>query len=212
MKRTVGAEFILSSTNQKRVKARSRTRTNPNPYPASSRLRRQNLRPIFPSWTAKNAISPKKTIHYTQVKHVIEKPKTKKTEAEENLKEAEFNFMIDLRTLIHKTSVDPKLLQLKMCVRNKQKKGAPEEVSQVFSEITERFGRLFASDGIMIPEELIRQVVDELHFEQPGSTKMLAERNTFLWPGMKKEVKNKCSACTACMSSGTNLKLELASM
>ena len=33
-------------------------------------------------------ISPKKKIHYIQVNHVIEKPKTKSTEAEEKLKKA----------------------------------------------------------------------------------------------------------------------------
>ena len=81
-----------------------------------------------------------KTIHYIQINHVIDIPKTKSAEAAENFKKAEFNFMIDLKTLKHKTSVDPKLLQLKICVRNKQKDRAPEEFSSVFSEITERFG------------------------------------------------------------------------
>ena len=38
---------------------------------------------------------------------MIDKPKTKSAEAEENLKKTEFNFMIDLKTLIQKTSVDP---------------------------------------------------------------------------------------------------------
>ena len=69
----------------------------------------------------------KQTIHYIQVNHVIEKPKTKNTEAEENLKKAEFDFMIDMKTLLHKSSVVPKSLQFKTCVRNKQKGIAREE-------------------------------------------------------------------------------------
>ena len=54
------------------------------------------------------------TIHYIQVNHLIEKLKTKNAEAEENLKKAEFNFMVGLKTVIHKTSIDTKLLRLKM--------------------------------------------------------------------------------------------------
>ena len=45
--------------------------------------------------------------------------------------------MIDLKALIHKNSVDPKLQQLKMTVRNNQKKRTPEEFTSVFPEITD---------------------------------------------------------------------------
>ena len=62
--------------------------------------------------------------------------------------------MVDLKTLIHKTSVDPKLLQLKRCVRNKLKDRDPEEFSPVFIEITKRFALLFAGDRIAVPEKL----------------------------------------------------------
>ena len=85
---------------------------------------------------------------------MIDEPKTKRTEAEENPKKTELNFMIDLKTLIHKTSVVPKQLQLKICVCTNQKDRAPEEFSSVFSEITEPFGLLFAGYRILIPDEL----------------------------------------------------------
>ena len=59
-----------------------------------------------------------------QVSLVIDKPKPRNAEAGENLKKAEFHFMVDLKTLIHETSVDPKLLQLKICLlKNGLKKG-----------------------------------------------------------------------------------------
>ena len=141
---------------------------------------------------------------------MIDKPKTKNTEAEENLKKAEFNCMIDSETLIEKTSVDAKSLQLKICVRNKYKNRAPEEFSPVYSEFNERSGLLFAQDKIVIPDELKRSTVD-VHFGHPGSGKMLAESNIFWWSGMKKDIENKCSTSTACMSSGKNLKCHLPS-
>ena len=91
--------------------------------------------------------------------------------------------MMDKKTLIRKISVDPKLLQMKTCIRNNQKKRAPlppsEETSPVFTKLTERFGLLFAADKIVIPDELKKRVVDALYFGRPGSTKMLAESNIF---------------------------------
>ena len=113
--------------------------------------------------------------------------------------------------MIQKTSVEIKLLQLKVCARNKQSDRAPEEFSSFYREIAERFGLLFAGDRIVVPEELKRPVVDAFHFGHPGSTKMLAESSTFWWSGMKKDIENKCSTCTACMSSGKNLKYQLPS-
>ena len=65
---------------------------------------------------------------------MIDKGKTKSAEAEENLEGVEFNFMIDLKTLIQKTSVDLKFLQLIICVCNKQKDRAPKAFSTVLSQ------------------------------------------------------------------------------
>ena len=79
----------------------------------------------FPIFDLKEYDIAEKTIHFIQVKHASEKPKVKNDESEENWKKAEHNFMVDLKTLRHKTSVDPKLLQLKICVGNKQKEIAP---------------------------------------------------------------------------------------
>ena len=69
-------------------------------------------------------ISPKKMTHYIKVNHVTEMPMTKNSEAKEVLKRADFNFTVDLKTLLHKTLVDPKLLQLDIRVRKTQKRQA----------------------------------------------------------------------------------------
>ena len=90
----------------------------------------------------------------------------KDAEAKENLQEAEFNFKVDLKTLIHKTSDDPIQLQVKICLHNNQKEGDPEEFILVSSERTERFGFLFAGDKIVVPEELEEQVVERLRFDR----------------------------------------------
>ena len=58
-----------------------------------------------------------KTIHFIQAKHMDENPEFLNAEAEENFMEAEFNVMVDIKNLIYKTSVDPKLQKLKVCLR-----------------------------------------------------------------------------------------------
>ena len=106
-----------------------------------------------------------KTIHYIKMNHVIEKQKIKKTEVEENLRKAEFEFLVirfDIKNPIHKSPVDSKLLQLKICLQNHQKQRATEEFSQAFSDFIERFGLLFAGGKIVIPDELKKQVMEVL--------------------------------------------------
>ena len=85
--------------------------------------------------------------------------------------------MVVLKFLIHKTSIDQKLLQLRVCLQNKQKERSFEEISPTLSELIERFGLFFEGDEIVIPEELKKQVVEALHFGHPGSMKWLAKNN-----------------------------------
>ena len=74
-----------------------------------------------------------KTIHYIQVKQVIEILKIKNAEAEENLKKAEINNAVYLKTLIVKISVDSKLLKLEISLRNTLKGRSLEKFRPVFS-------------------------------------------------------------------------------
>ena len=120
-------------------------------------------------------------------------------------------FMVDLKTMINKASGYPKLLQLRICLRNNQKERAREEFSPVVSGPTERLAFLFAGDRIVIPQEIKKQVVEAVHFGHLGSTKMLAECNIFWRSKMRGDIENKCSTCTACKSSSKNLKYQLPS-
>ena len=88
---------------------------------------------------------------------------------------------------------------------------APEKISPVSSKIVERFDVFLAGDGIAILDELKRPVVEALHFGHSGSTKMPAENSIFRWSRMKEDIENKCSTCTAYMSSGGNIKYQLPS-
>ena len=175
IKRTGGRNYIefneskaRSSTEQKITNTSEQNKNEPEPISNTEESEVAKSSSNFPIVELKDYDIAEKTIQSIQINHVIEKLKMKSTEAHENLKKAELNFMIDLKTLIHKTSVDTKLLQLKICVRNKQKEKAFEKFSPVFSKITKRLGLLFAGEKIVVPEELKRQVVDALLFGQPG--------------------------------------------
>ena len=137
--------------------------------------------------------------------HLLEKQKVRNAAAEANLKKSEFNFIVDLKILFQKSSVDPKKFQLTTSLRNNQKEGPPGDFTAVFIELTEHFGLLLAVGKIVIPEHLKKQVVKALHFGHTGSTKMQSETNIFWWSRMKKDIKYKCSTYTACISSVENL-------
>ena len=124
--------------------------------------------------------------HYIQVNRIVEKPKIVNAEAKENPKKAEFFFMSDLNFLIFKSSIDPKLLQLKIYLPNNQKGRAFEKFSTVVTELTKQFSLLFVGEEIVKPEELEEQVVDALHVGHPDSIKMLADSHKFNGPGCER--------------------------
>ena len=105
---------------------------------------------------------------------MIGKPKIVSTEAEEIIKKAAFIFMMNSKTLISKTSANPKRLQVKICLQSSRKEWFPEEFSPIFTKLAEWVDLLFGRDKIVKPEELMIQVVDALRFGQSGLTKMLA--------------------------------------
>ena len=100
----------------------------------------------------KNNDIAEKTTHYIHLSHIIEKPKIVNGETKEKLKKAEFNYMVNLYSLIHKTSVYPKLFQFKIFLQNKQKERASKQNSPVFTEPTERFGLLFARHKFILTD------------------------------------------------------------
>ena len=106
----------------------------------------------FPVADLKDEKIAELTQHHKEINHVIEQPKARNLEAEENLQKAEFNNMVDLKTLINKTQVDPKLLQVKDCARNHQRDRSSIEFTPVFNKKIDRVSLIFADERIVIPE------------------------------------------------------------
>ena len=58
-----------------------------------------------------------KEAHYIQINHIVGKITENKKLTEENIKKAEFNFMLDLKTLISKTAIDPEMTRVRASMR-----------------------------------------------------------------------------------------------
>ena len=109
---------------------------------------------IFPLGKLNDYDNAQKKIHYIQVNHLTDKQKFVNAAVEQDLKKAAFSSMVDLKTLIYKTSIDPKLLQLKNCL---PKGSSPQRFSEFFTKLTIRFGLLFVGDKKCTTREVKKQ-------------------------------------------------------
>ena len=132
-----------------------------------------------------------KEAKYIQINHIVGKLTAKKKATEDYFKKAEFEFMMDLKTLISKTAIDPELIRVKNSLRREDRETIPEGYSAVFDKLSIRWGLLFVDDHIVIPIDLRRRLLDILHFGHSGITKMTSEAKVFWWSGMTSKTKSR---------------------
>ena len=150
-----------------------------------------------------------KEAHYIQINHIVGKLSGNKKITEDTIKKAEFEFMMDLKTLIARTAIDPELTRVRISMRREDREATPEGYKQVFGKLSIRWGLIFMDDQIVVPVDLRRRLLDILHFGHAGLTKMTAEAKIFWWPNITRDIENKAKDCTACLASGKNLKYQL---
>ena len=150
-----------------------------------------------------------KEAKYIQINHIVGTLSTNKKATEENIKNAEFEFMLDQKTLISKTAIDPELTRVRSSMRREDRETAPEGYKPVFEKLSIRWGLLFVDDQIVVPIDLRRRLFDILHFGHSGKTKMETEAKIFWWPEKKNDIETKLKDCTACLASGKSWKYQL---
>ena len=128
---------------------------------------------------------------------------------EDTIKKAEFVFMMDLKTLIARTAIDPELTRVRISIRREDREATPEGYKPVFGKLSIRWGLIFMDDQIVVPVDLRRRLLDILHFGHAVLTKMTAEAKIFWWPNITQDFENKAKDCTACLASCKNLKYQL---
>ena len=117
--------------------------------------------------------------------------------------------MLDLKTLIAKSTTDAELNRVRDAMRRNEKNTAPEAYRTTFEKLSNEWGLTFNDDRIIVPTELRKKLLETLHFGHAGYTKMAAEAKIFWWPNMQKETEEKTKHCVACMASGKNLKYRI---
>ena len=128
---------------------------------------------------------------------------------EEHLKKAEFEFMMDLKTLIAKTAIDTELTSVRNSMRREDRETIRDGYRTEFDKLSIRWGLVFVDDQTVAPIDLRQRLLDIIHFSHSGITKMISEARILWWPEMKQDIENKVKNCTACLASGKNLKYQL---
>ena len=143
--------------------------------------------------------------HYHIVKRLTENKKITK----ENIKKAEFSYMLDLKTLMSKTAIDPEMTRVRASMRREERDTAPEVYRPVFDTLSIRWVLVFVDEQIAVPIYLRRRLIEILHFGHSGTTKMLSDAKLFLVAGNAEGHRTKIKYCTACLPTGKNLKYHI---
>ena len=150
-----------------------------------------------------------KEAHYIHINHIVGKITENKKLTEENIKKAEFNFMLDLKTLISKSAIDPEMTRVQASMRREEKDTAPESYRPVFDKLSIRWGLVFVDDQIAVPIDLRRKLIEILHFGHSGKTNILSDAKIFWWPEMRKDIEQKVKDYTACQATCKKLKYQI---
>ena len=77
-----------------------------------------------------------KDAHYIQINHIVGKLSGNKKITEDTMKKAEFEFMMDLKTLIARTAIDPEHTRVRISMRQKDREANPEGYKPVFEKLS----------------------------------------------------------------------------
>ena len=116
-----------------------------------------------------------KEAKYIQINHIVGKLTANKKATEDHIKKAEFEFMLDLKTLISKTAIDPELTRVRNSMRREDRETIPDGYRTVFDKLSIGWGLMFVDAQIVIPIDIRRRLLDILHFGHSGITKMTTE-------------------------------------
>ena len=131
-----------------------------------------------------NYNTDRKEAKYIQINHIVRNLTTNKKTTEKNIKKAEFELMLDLKTLISKKAKDPELTRVRSNMRREDRETASEGHKPVFEKLSGRWGLVFVDDQIVVPIDIRRRQLDILNFGHSG-IKRLKQSQDFLVAGKK---------------------------
>ena len=111
-----------------------------------------------------------KEAHYVQINKTFGAVTDGEKIAEETLKRAEMDFMLDLKNLIAKSATDTELNRVKVALYREDRSMAPEHYRRHFNNFSSKLGLTFLKDKIIVPTELRKKLLDTLHFGHAESS------------------------------------------
>ena len=93
--------------------------------------------------------------------------------------------------LVDETARDMKILNAIAAIEKRQLNKIFYPYRPHIIHLTTRFGLLFYNDKIVIPETMRTAIIAMLHQGHPSATKMDQSAETFWWPGMYHEIREK---------------------
>ena len=97
--------------------------------------------------------------HYIQINHNVGKLSGNKKITDETIVKAEFAFLLDLKSLISKSAIDPELTRVSGSMRREDRETTHDKYRSVFDKLS-----ITRDDQIVVPVDLRRRLLDILHF------------------------------------------------
>ena len=76
--------------------------------------------------------------HYIQVNHIVGKLSENMKVTEDTIKKAEIEFMLDLKSLISRTAIDPELTRVRASMRREDRETIPDGYRPVYNKMGSR--------------------------------------------------------------------------
>ena len=120
-----------------------------------------------------------KEAKYMQIKHIVGKLTTNKKATNDLITKAEFEFKMDLQTLISQTAIDLELTWVRNSMRQENRETILGGHRAVFDKLSIRWGLIFVDEYIVVPIDLRRRLLIILHFGHSTITERKFEAKTF---------------------------------
>ena len=148
-------------------------------------------------------------IKVNQIAKATEISTPEKESMEDTIKKAEKDFALDLNMLALESSIDEQINRTITALEDDR----PTSIRPPFHihspHLNTRFRLLFYNDKIVIPEHIRNSVLAILHQGHVSITKMEDGAESFWWPGIYRDIREKVNRCTPCRLSGKNFKTQI---
>ena len=120
-----------------------------------------------------------KEAHYVQINQIVGAVTERKKAAESAIKKAERKFMLDLKTMIAKSSTDAEMNRVKLATTQNDRDMARQGYKQQFNGRWMKWGLILNDDKIIVPNELRKNLLNTLHYGHAGTTKLAEKDKNF---------------------------------